>query len=266
MKKKSKFNNSNKDFINKFKLILKNVSNKLNTLKKTISSNKKIKDFCLSLLKYTLLTIAGLHQLLFLIIFFLSILFNFTNPKFTSLMLYRNIINKQKNKKIIYIPLKHITKKTQSNIIGIEDFKFYKHIGIDPEAIIKAYNINKKLGYKFRGGSTITQQLARTLFLVPQKNYFRKYLEVLIALEIDLLLPKKRILELYLNYIEFGNGIYGIGEASYYYYNKPYNKLNIDEINKLLTIIPNPKKYNTTNFYDNRKLLTRYYILTSWGT
>ena len=258
MKKKLKTTKSNKKSKNKFKFLLKIIQKKFSYKKKSI--------FLINFFKYTLLTITILHLLLFSIVFFLSIILNFVNPKFTSLMLYRNIINKQKNQKIVFIPLKFISKKTQSNIIGVEDFKFYKHIGIDPEAIIEAYNINKKMGYKFRGGSTITQQLARTLFLVPQKNYFRKYLEVLIALEIDLLLPKKRILELYLNYIEFGNGIYGIGEASYYYYNKPYNKLNIDEINKLLTIIPNPKKYNTTNFYDNRKLLTRYYILTSWGT
>ena len=262
MKKKLKSIKSNKKFKNKFKTSVKIIQK---NLKKTILYNKKTSNFLIKSLKYSLLIIISLQQLLFLIIFLLTILLNFANPKFTSLMFYRKIINKQKNKKIVFIPLKYISKKTKSNIIGIEDFKFYKHIGIDPEAIIEAYNINKKLGYKFRGGSTITQQLARTLFLVPEKNYFRKYLEILIALELDLFLTKKRILELYINYIEFGNGVYGIGKASLYYYHKPYNKLNIDEINKLLTIIPNPKKYNPNNFYKNRKLLTRYYLLTSWS-
>jgi membrane peptidoglycan carboxypeptidase len=179
-------------------------------------------------------------------------------------MLYRNKINNQKNNKIIFIPLKKISYRIQGNIIGIEDENFYNHIGIDPKAIKRAYTTNKKLGYKHSGGSTITQQLTRTLFLVPKKYYIRKYFEIIFALELDLVLTKKRILELYLNYIEFGNGIYGIGQASYYYYNKSFYNLNYDEINKLLTIIPSPRNYNTNNFYINNNLRSRYYTLTAW--
>ena len=264
MKKKSKYNKKNKKSRSKFKSLVKNVLKKIYNFKKPKTSKKNIKLF-LKFFKYTTIVIICLHLLLFLIIFLFSILFTFTNPRFTSLMLYRNIIDKQKNEKIIFIPLKYISKRIQANIIGIEDFKFYKHIGIDKESITRAYNINKRLGYKYSGGSTITQQLTRTLFLAPNKNYLRKYLEVIIALEIDLILTKKRILELYFNYIEFGNGIYGIGRASYYYYNKSYYKLNNDEINKLITIIPNPKKYNPYNFYINKKLLRRYNRLSSWS-
>jgi monofunctional biosynthetic peptidoglycan transglycosylase len=259
MKKRTKINKKSKI---KFKYLLKQISKK--KLKKSYNNKKKSKHFFI-FLKNTFFAIIGFHLFLFSLFFFLSINIIFINPKFTTLMVYRNIVDKQQNKKIIFIPIKNISKRIQTNIIGIEDFKFYKHIGIDPEAINRAYNINKRLGYKYSGGSTITQQLTRTMFLIPNKNYLRKYFELLIALEIDLILTKKRILELYLNYIEFGNGIYGIGRASYYYYNKSFYKLNNDEINKLITIIPNPKKYNPYNFYINKKLLKRYNRLSSWS-
>lgn len=251
------------------KLLLFKIQKFLKNLKKILSGNERLSYILNNIYKvgkYPVLAILTFHVILFIIVFFYSISLNFLNPKHTSLMTHRNLKNKQKSQKIIFIPLKHISKRIQSNLIGIEDFKFYKHIGIDPEAIVKAYSTNKKLGYKHSGGSTITQQLVRTLLLTPDKSYFRKYLEVLISLEFDLFLNKKRILELYLNYIEFGNGIYGIGRASYSYYDKSFYKLDSDEINKLLTIIPNPIKYNPFNFYINQKMLTRYYILTSWSS
>ncbi len=251
------------------KSLITNLQKYFKKIKKIISKNKTFYNILgnfFRFVKYPVIAIIFLHQLLFIIIFFYSVFLNFVNPKFTSLMIYRNLKNKQKNEKIVFIPLKHISNRVINNVIGIEDFKFYKHIGIDPEAIAKAYSTNKKLGFKYSGGSTITQQLARTLLLTPDKNYFRKYLEILISLEFNLFINKKRILELYLNYIEFGNGIYGIGRASYSYYNKSFYKLDNDEINKLITIIPNPIKYNPFNFYINQRMLTRYYILTSWSS
>ena len=247
--------------------------------KKIIKSNfllikkRQINKFILNMfnvsvkpLKYLMAFILCLSNMFFVLIFIFALFFTFFNPGFNSLMIYRSLNEKQKNQKIVFIPLKNISKKVQAHIVGIEDFRFYDHIGIDPEAILTAYSINKKLGYKHSGGSTITQQLVRTLFLNPEKNYTRKFFEMFIAMEFDLILTKQRILELYINNIEFGKGIYGIGRASLYYYGKPFNQLDPDEINKLITIIPNPRKYSPDNFFYNNQLLTRYTVLTIWNS
>ena len=163
-----------KHLTGKFKKYLKKI-------KIIISSNKTLLNILSNfykIVKYPVIVITLFHLILFIVVFFFSFFLNFINPKFTSLMIYRSIKNKQKNEKVIFIPLKNISKRVQYNVIGIEDFKFYKHIGIDPEAITKAYSTNKRLGYKYSGGSTITQQLVRSLLLIPDKNYFRKYLEI----------------------------------------------------------------------------------------
>ncbi len=160
-----------------------------------------------------------------------------------------------------YIPLNEISLDFIRCIIFIEDFDFYSHIGFDIESIQYAFELNKKYGSFVYGGSTITQQLARTLFLNPQKNYLRKYLEFLIAIEIELILSKERILELYLNYIEWGPHIYGIGTAAYYYFAKNIRQLSsIDKI-KLIAIMPNPLLYTPYNFTSHPILRRRYNAL-----
>ena len=103
-------------------------------------------------------------------------------------------------------------------MIRLEDYRFYSHHGVDLGAIRDAWMINSSIGRTAVGGSTIPMQLARNLFLTPRKTYLRKYVEALIALEMSLVLPKDRILELYLNVIEWGKGIFGIGAASAYYF------------------------------------------------
>jgi len=192
-----------------------------------------------------------LHMLLIFILFAICLYLKFFNPLSTSLMIYRNLADNQKNYKVIYIPIRNISELTQKKVVLIEDYRFYDHKGIDIEAIKYAYSLNKRLGYKYAGGSTITQQLARNLFLTPDKNYIRKYMEILISIEMELILDKKRILELYINYIEFGNGIYGIGRASQFYYGKSFYKLDNNEINKLIAIITSPRKYTAWNFINN---------------
>ncbi|MBN2546059.1 MAG: monofunctional biosynthetic peptidoglycan transglycosylase [Spirochaetes bacterium] len=207
-----------------------------------------------------------IHILLIVIFFIICLYLKFFNPISTSLMIYRNLADKQNNQRVIFIPIRNISKLTQRKIVLIEDYRFYEHKGIDIEAIKYAYSLNKKLGYKYAGGSTITQQLARNLFLIPDKNYIRKYLEILISIEMELILDKKRILELYINYIEFGNGIYGIGRASQYYYEKSFYKLDNNEINKLIAIIPSPRKYTPWNFINNYQLFNRYWRLLTFSS
>ena len=115
------------------------------------------------------------------------------------------------------------------------------------------------------GGSTITQQLARTLFLNPERTYLRKYLEAIVALELDLLLSKRRILELYVNTIEYGKGVYGIGAAARHHFRKSIGKLSLDQYRRLVTIVASPLRYDTTNFGRRRALSWRYeYLLRNF--
>ncbi|MGQ9615803.1 MAG: transglycosylase domain-containing protein [Spirochaetota bacterium] len=203
------------------------------------------------------------HGAFFFIIFLFSIIYSFVNPPVTSLIIYRKLFFKHNIRPVEYISLKKIPVKARRMAVRAEDYKFYYHHGIDLEAFVHAYRLNKRIGYTRYGGSTITMQLARTLFLIPNKSYLRKYLESLMALEMDLIMKKDRILELYLNYVEWGEGIFGISAASSFYYKKKPHELSTDELRKLFTILPNPLKYNVGNFWKSSIMRKRYTFLTS---
>lgn len=205
----------------------------------------------------------GRYALLFHVFFVLSIalislLYVFFNPPVTTLQIYRSLFNGYSSKKHYNIPLSSISRKYQRLLIFTEDPRFYRHYGIDPEAIAGAVQVNFKYGKKLTGASTITQQLTRTLFLFPDKLYIRKYLEAIAAITIDAVMTKKRILELYFNYAEWGRGVYGIQSASYYYYGLPLYKLSDDQVIRLITLLPSPCKYSPETF-DRRKRLSRRY-------
>ena len=202
-----------------------------------------------------------LHLIYIFTIGILSLIYVKVNPPITSLMIYRNIFYQYKTKPIKFIPIYKIPGIFQRMIIYIEDGNFYKHNGIDFESLKEAYQTNKKFNKIISGASTITMQLARTLFLTPDRTYLRKYLEIIAALEIDLIIPKKRILELYLNYIEFGKGIYGVGTASYYYYKKDISNLSQYEMAKLVTLLASPIKYDVNTALRSRKLRQRFFFL-----
>jgi monofunctional biosynthetic peptidoglycan transglycosylase len=211
----------------------------------------------LLLLKILLL----LHGALILFVLFFGLLYSVVNPPTTSLMLYRRFFDHFKPNPRVYVPLKKIPKQAQRMFIKVEDYKFYSHHGVDPEAIRNAYEVNRDIGYNLYGGSTITMQLARTLFLIPKKSYIRKYIEVIIALELDLVMRKDRILELYINNIEWGKGVYGIGAASQYHFKKKVSALNMDDYRRLVAILTNPLKYNVETFWRSRGMVERYFYL-----
>ena len=127
-------------------------------------------------------------------------------------------------------------------VIAAEDQKFPFHWGLDIKAISKAVEKNKK-GKRLRGASTITQQLAKNLFLWSGKTYFRKGLEVYYAMLIELLWPKERILEVYLNIAMFGDGIYGVRMASSLLLNKSPSNLTRRDAALLSSVLPNPKRF-----------------------
>lgn len=128
-------------------------------------------------------------------------------------------------------------------VVASEDQQFYYHFGIDPEAIQKALEYNeKKKGKRFRGASTISQQTAKNVFLWPSRTYLRKGLEVYFTLLVELFWSKERILEVYLNVVETGNGIYGVEAASQTYFRKPASKLNRSQSALIATALPLPLK------------------------
>ncbi|GAB4437095.1 MAG: biosynthetic peptidoglycan transglycosylase [bacterium] len=129
-------------------------------------------------------------------------------------------------------------------VILSEDAKFYKHSGVDYEAMKSAFKKNLELGKYVRGGSTITQQLAKNVFLSREKTLIRKLKELVIAFLLEAKLSKTRILELYLNTVEFGPLVYGIGHASHFYFGKSPSSLNPLEAALLASLLPGPKIYN----------------------
>jgi monofunctional biosynthetic peptidoglycan transglycosylase len=138
--------------------------------------------------------------------------------------------------------LSNISPNMKLAVIAAEDQLFYEHYGFDFAAIKKALRSNER-GKKLRGGSTISQQTAKNAFLLPHRNYIRKGLEAYFTILIELLWSKDRILEVYLNVIEFGNGIYGVEAASHHYFKKPASKLNKDEAALLASVLPNPIRF-----------------------
>jgi monofunctional glycosyltransferase len=142
-------------------------------------------------------------------------------------------------------PLERISPHLQLAVVCAEDQKFPQHKGFDIEAIEKALERNKK-GKKLRGASTISQQTAKNVFLWEGRTWLRKGLEVYFTALIELIWGKERILEVYLNVIEMGDGIYGAESASQAYFKKEAVKLTRAEAALLASILPSPRKYSVT--------------------
>jgi len=191
--------------------------------------------------------------------------FAFMQPPIGSLMMYRIVHDGVRVKPIIPVPISEIKQNVREMFIRLEDYHFYTHHGIDFGAIRAAYRADKAAGSYVRGASTIDMQLARTLFLTTDKNLYRKYVEAFIAVELDALLPKNRILSLYLNSIEWGPGIFGIGQASRYEYGKPYGSLTNDQIRRLAAILPSPLRFTVHDFFRSPGLYDRYSLLVKLG-
>jgi monofunctional biosynthetic peptidoglycan transglycosylase len=145
-----------------------------------------------------------------------------------------------------WVPLKKVSPALIKAILISEDDKFWKHDGFDYEAIESAVEKNMKEGkFKF-GASTISQQLAKNLFLSPSKNPVRKLKEAILTWRIEHTLSKRRILELYVNIAEWGDGIFGIEEAAHHYFGTSAAGLSASQASKLAAVLPNPIKYQPT--------------------
>jgi monofunctional biosynthetic peptidoglycan transglycosylase len=139
-----------------------------------------------------------------------------------------------------FVPLSEISPNLQHAVIAAEDGRFYEHHGFDWHAIQLAAEEDEKGGHRLRGGSTITQQLVKNLLLGTSRSYLRKAAEFTLVPVAELVLGKQRILELYLNEVEWGPGIYGVEAASRAYYGKSARKIDRDEAARLAAILPLP--------------------------
>ena len=180
----------------------------------------------------------------------LVVLFKWIPVPFTPLMITRAIEQKMDGQEMTcshdWVPLEDISVNLQKAVIASEDGNFLKHNGFDFKAMQKAFKNNNR-GKKLKGGSTISQQTAKNVFLWQGRSYIRKGLEAYFTFLIELVWGKERIMEVYLNSIEMGNGIYGIEAASQHWFNKSAKNLTKAEAAAIAAILPNPRVYKAKN-------------------
>ncbi|MCL9804152.1 monofunctional biosynthetic peptidoglycan transglycosylase [Flavobacterium amniphilum] len=189
----------------------------------------------------------------------LVLLFKFVPVPFTPLMIARSIEQKMAGKEMVcshdWVPLEDISMNLQKAVVASEDGMFLKHNGFDFSAMNKAMRSNMK-GKKLKGGSTISQQTAKNVFLWQGRSYIRKALEAYYTVLIELIWGKERIMEVYLNSIEMGDGVYGAEAASKHWFHKSANNLTKYEAASIAAILPSPRKYKavgSSNYVERRK-------------
>lgn len=170
------------------------------------------------------------------------------NPGSTSFMRQQQAALREKNPKARlkhqWVPYNRISRNLKRAIIAAEDANFSEHEGIDWDALQRAYEKNAKKGKVVAGGSTITQQLAKNLFLSGERSYLRKGQEVVITYMLEFWMDKERIFEIYLNVVEWGNGVYGAEAAAQHYYGVSAAQLNSVQAARLAVMLPKPRFYD----------------------
>lgn len=210
---------------------------RMGKMKKKESSTKK------AVKHYALLTFGVLAG--FVLLFFLMVLsLRWVNPPFTAFTLqedWSELEAERYNLRNHWVDYEQIPDHLKWAVIVSEDNQFYEHWGIDREAIKKALE-ERERGERERGASTITQQVAKNLFLPPAQTYLRKGIEAGIAVTIELFWSKDRIIEMYLNTAEFGPGLFGIGKASSEILGKPASDLEPESSALFAAVLPSPKR------------------------
>jgi monofunctional glycosyltransferase len=169
------------------------------------------------------------------------------NPDMTAFMKIRMERLREKDPKATlkhqWVPYNRVSIHLKRAIIAAEDAKFLDHEGFDWEAIQKAYERNLKKGRVIAGGSTISQQLAKNLFLTGERTWWRKAQEAVITVMIEAILTKRRILEIYLNIIEWGTDVFGAEAAARYHFGVPAAALGPEQAARLAAMVPSPRRY-----------------------
>ncbi|HEY0491697.1 MAG TPA: monofunctional biosynthetic peptidoglycan transglycosylase [Telluria sp.] len=170
------------------------------------------------------------------------------NPSSTSMMRSQMSALQEKNPKAKlrheWVPYARISNNLKRAVIASEDANFNEHDGVDWEALQKAYEKNTRRHKVVGGGSTITQQLAKNLFLSGSRSYVRKGQEMVIAFMLETVMSKERILEIYLNVVEFGRGVFGAEAAARYYFKTSAAGLGTAQAARLAVMLPNPRYYD----------------------
>jgi monofunctional biosynthetic peptidoglycan transglycosylase len=195
------------------------------------------------------------------------------NPKETAMMRFRAEQARQDGKRARRlwkrVPLSRISPFLIQAVLIAEDDKFFEHSGFDWPSMRRALEADIRKKRALRGGSTITQQLAKNLFLDPGQTLTRKLREAAIAVKLENALSKKRILELYLNLIEWGDGVYGAEAAAQTYFGCPASALSLSQAIRLASVLPNPRRFSalaTDNSRMNRKrrIIARRMLQRHW--
>lgn len=192
---------------------------------------------------------------LVLLSIFIVIIYGWVPVPFTPLMAIRAIEFPEENVQHDWVPMEEISNNLKIAVIASEDQNFPIHNGFDVKAIEKAIENNRQ-GKRVRGASTISQQTAKNVFLWPHRSWVRKGFEVYFTFLIETFWSKERILEVYLNSIEMGKGIYGAEAASRAWFNKPASALTPHEAAAIAAILPNPRQYRAnpaSNYIQGRK-------------
>ncbi len=178
------------------------------------------------------------------------IVFKWVPVPFTPLMITRAIEQKMDGKEMTcshdWVPLEQISPNLQKAVIASEDGNFLKHSGFDFKAMQKAFKNNNK-GRRLKGGSTISQQTAKNVFLWQGRSYLRKGLEAYFTFLIEIIWGKERIMEVYLNSIEMGDGVYGAEAAAQHWYHTSAENLSPIQAAGIAAILPNPRKFKASN-------------------
>ena len=202
----------------------------------------------MKMFKKVLMFFSKLVMWFFIITIGLTIVYKFVPVPITPLMVIRVWEQSFDDKKEVRLyknweSIDNISRHLPQAVVAAEDQKFLAHNGFDIEAMEKAWENNKK-GKRIKGASTITQQTVKNVFLWPSRSYVRKGLEAYFTVLVELIWSKERIMEVYLNVIEMGNGIYGIEAASQTFFNKSASKLSQSQAALIAAVLPNPRRWS----------------------
>ena len=219
-------------------------------------------------IKWTLM--AMLRLFLFFVAFTITpvIIYKFMPPPVTPLMFLRALDNKMEGDSLQlsykWVSIDEMSPNLYQAAVAAEDDQFMTHNGFDLEAMQLAFESNQKSETKIKGGSTISQQTSKNVFLWPHRDYLRKGMEAWFTVLIEQIWGKERIMETYLNVVELGDGVYGVEAASQKYFKKPASKLTKSEAAALIAVLPNPHIYKVLNpsVYTQRY---KYAIVTRMG-
>lgn len=198
---------------------------------------------------------------------FALLLFRWVAPPTTAVQAERRVgslIERRPYRKVyLFVPIQQISPALQHAVVAAEDARFFEHHGFDWKQVQIAVEDSRETG-RSRGASTITQQLVKNLFLTTSRSFVRKGVEFTIVPVAELLLPKKRILELYLNVIEWGPGVYGAEAAAQRYYHVPARRLARDQAIELASVLPAPLRRKPGRLADYDRIISDRMSQMGW--